>query len=201
MLVTKKAPDFTAAAVMPTNEINEDFNLYDALKHSKKGVILFFWPKDFTFVCPSEIIAYDNKVGSFKERGYDLIGVSIDSEFVHLAWKNVPVDKGGIGKVSFPLVADLTKQIARDYDVLLDEKVALRGTFIINKDGIVRHALINDLPIGRNVEETLRTVDAIIQTDEHGDVCPANWRKEMATMKPNPDGVKNYLSSHSKDLK
>lgn len=201
MLVTKKAPDFTAAAIMPTNEIKEDFNLYAALEESKKGVILFFWPKDFTFVCPSEIIAYDNKVADFKERGYDLIGVSIDSEYVHLAWKNVPVEKGGIGKVSFPMVADLTKQIARDYEVLIDEKIALRGTFIINKDGTVRHALINDLPIGRNVDETIRTVDAIVQTDKFGDVCPANWKKSMATMKPNPSGVKEYLQSHSKDLK
>lgn len=201
MLVTKKAPDFTAAAVMPDKTINEDFNLHHEIKKSKNGVVLFFWPMDFTFVCPSEIIAFDNKIDEFKEKGYELIGISTDSEFVHLAWKNTPVEKGGIGNVRFPLVADLTKQIARDYDILLDDKVALRGTFIINKSLIIRHATINDLPIGRNVSETLRTIDAIIHTDTHGEVCPANWKKTMNAMKPNPEGVADYLAKNSKDLK
>ncbi|MGL5630464.1 MAG: peroxiredoxin [Mycoplasmoidaceae bacterium] len=201
MIVTKKAIDFTAEAIMPDNSIKSDFNLYNAIEKSKKGIILFFWPKDFTFVCPSEIIAFNNKLADFKSRGFDLVGISIDSEFVHLAWKKVPVEKGGIGNIQFPLISDITKQIARDYDILLDEKIALRATFIISKNKIIRHSTINDLPIGRNVEETLRTVDAIIHTDEFGDVCPANWKNKMATMKPNPDGVAAYLSKNSGDLK
>lgn len=201
MLVTKKAPDFTACAVMPDNSFVENFNLYEFLKKTNKGAVLFFWPKDFTFVCPSEIIAYDNQVKEFREKGYELIGLSIDSEFVHLAWKNVPVEKGGIGQVQFPLVADLSKQIARDYDVLFNEQIALRATFVINKEGIVKHATINDLPIGRNVAETLRTVDAINHHEKYGEVCPANWKSGKKAMKASPDGVKEYLEKNHQDLK
>ena len=150
MLVTKKAPDFTAPAVMPDNTIVEDFNLYENI--GEKGAVLFFYPLDFTFVCPTELLAFDHRLEEFKKRGINVIGCSIDSQFSHLAWKNTPVEKGGIGNIQYPLVADLTKKIAKDYDVLLEEAgVALRGSFLIDKDGTVRHAVINDLPLGRKL--------------------------------------------------
>ncbi|MFO0068854.1 MAG: peroxiredoxin, partial [Alphaproteobacteria bacterium] len=147
VLVGKEAPDFTASAVLADNSIKADFNLKSHLK-GKMGV-LFFWPLDFTFVCPSEIIAFDNRIEEFKKRGVELIGVSVDSQYTHYAWKTTPVDKGGIGNIRFPMVADITKSIARDYDVLLGNAVAFRGTFLIDKKGIVRHQIINDLPLGR----------------------------------------------------
>jgi peroxiredoxin 2/4 len=156
VLVGKEAPDFTAQAVMPDNSIKADYNLKAQTKG--KYAVLFFWPLDFTFVCPSEIIAFDNRVEEFKKRGAELIGISVDSQYTHYAWKNTPVDKGGIGNIRFPLVADLTKSIARSYDVLTGDAVAFRGTFLIDKTGKVRHQLINDLPLGRNVDETLRTL-------------------------------------------
>jgi peroxiredoxin (alkyl hydroperoxide reductase subunit C) len=159
VLVGKKAPDFTAAAVMPNNEINETFSLHAYLK-GKIGV-LFFYPLDFTFVCPSEIIAFGNRLQELKDRGVEVIGVSVDSKFTHLAWKNTEVNKGGIGQIQYPLVADLTKQIARDYDVLTGEAVALRGTFLIDQQGVVRHQVVNDLPLGRSVEEALRVIKSM----------------------------------------
>jgi len=181
MLVTKKAPDFTATAVLGNNEIVEDFNLMSNL--GEKGAVLFFYPLDFTFVCPSEIIAFDHRLEEFTSRGVNVIGVSVDSQFSHFAWKCTPVNNGGIGQVRYPLVADLNKQIARDYDVLLNESVALRGSFLIDADGTVRHAVINDLPLGRNIDEMIRMVDTMIFTNEHGEVCPAGWAKGDEGMK------------------
>lgn len=195
VLVGKEAPDFTAKAVMPDNSINEKFNLKDYIK-GKVGIV-FFWPLDFTFVCPSEIIAFDNRVNEFKSRGAEVIGVSVDSHFTHLAWKNTPVDQGGIGQVKFPMVADLTKSIARAYDVLLADEVAFRGSFMIDKKGIVRHQVINDLPLGRNVDEAIRMLDALNFTEEHGEVCPANWKRGDDAMKPTAEGVAGYLKKHA----
>lgn len=161
-------------------------------------VLLFFYPLDFTFVCPTEIVAFDAAYEKFKERGAEVISVSVDSHFTHLAWKNTPLDKGGIGNVRFPMVADLSKSIAREYGVLTDDQsVALRGLFLIDKEGIVRHAVINDLNLGRNIDEALRMLDALQFTEEHGEVCPADWRKGENAMKPTAEGVAQYLSSHS----
>jgi len=198
VLVGKKAPDFTAATVMGDNSIKEDFNLKSHLK-GKYGV-LFFYPLDFTFVCPSEIIAFNNRLKEFKDRGAEVIAVSVDSHFTHLAWKNTPVDQGGIGQVQFPMVADLTKQIARDYDVLLGDKVAFRGTFLIDKDFTVRHQIVNDLPLGRNVDEAIRMVDALQFHEEHGEVCPAGWNKGNEGMKASASGVAGYLKKHAAKL-
>lgn len=194
-LVTKEAPNFKANAVMPNNTFKEDFSLDD---YKGKYKVLFFYPLDFTFVCPSEIIAFDKKLDQFREKNCEVIGVSVDSHFTHLAWKNTPVDKGGIGNVQYPLVADMNKQIARDYGVLFDESIALRGLFLIDKDNIIRHAVINDLPLGRNVDEALRMVDALQFTENHGEVCPANWKDGEEGMKPTADGVADYLSKHAK---
>ncbi len=198
VLVGKPAPDFTATAVMPDNSINEKFNLKEQI-NDKTG-ILFFWPLDFTFVCPSEIIAFDNRMESFKQLGAEVIGVSVDSHFTHQAWKNTPVDKGGIGQVKFPMVADLTKSIARDYDVLVNDSVAFRGTFMIDKKGIIRHQIVNDLPLGRNVDEALRMIDALNFTEEHGEVCPAGWQKGHKGMQPNAEGVASYLKEFAEAL-
>ncbi len=198
MIVTNKAPDFTAAAVLGNNQIVEDFNLMENL--GEKGAVLFFYPLDFTFVCPSELIAFDHRLDEFTSRGINVIGVSVDSQFSHFAWKETPVEKGGIGKVRYPLVADITKQIARDYDVLLNESVALRGSFLIDADGTVRHAVINDLPLGRNIDEMLRMVDAMLFTNEHGEVCPAGWAKGDEGMKADTEGVAEYLAKHADEL-
>jgi len=198
MLVTNKAPNFTATAVLGNNQIVDDFNLYDNL--GEKGAVLFFYPLDFTFVCPSEIIAFDKRLDEFKSRGINVIGISIDSQFSHFAWKNTAVNQGGIGQVRFPLVADLTKQIARDYDVLFNESVALRGSFLIDKDGTVRHAVINDLPLGRNIDEMIRMVDTMLFVNEHGEVCPAGWNKGDEGMKGSTEGVAEYLSKNADKL-
>lgn len=198
VLVGKKAPDFTAAAVMPNNEINESFNLHTYLK-GKIGV-LFFYPLDFTFVCPSEIIAFDNRLKEFKDRGVEVIGVSVDSKFTHLAWKNTEINKGGIGQIQYPLVADLTKSIARDYDVLMGEAVALRGTFLIDQEGVVRHQVVNDLPLGRSIEEALRMVDSLKFIQENGEFCPAGWNKGKQGMKADAKGVAEYLANNADKL-
>ena len=198
MLVTNKAPDFTATAVLGDNQIVDNFNLYQ--NFGSKGTVLFFYPLDFTFVCPSEIIAFDKRLGEFTSRGINVIGVSIDSQFSHFAWKNTPVDHGGIGQVKFPLVADITKQISRDYDVLFQEGVALRGSFLIDKDGTVRHAVINDLPLGRNIDEMLRMIDTMLFTNEYGEVCPAGWQKGDKGMKAITEGVADYLAHNSDKL-
>lgn len=198
VLVGKPAPDFTAAAVMGDNSIVEKFNLKAHIKG--KNAVLFFYPLDFTFVCPSEIIAFDNRLSDFQNRGVEVIGVSVDSHFTHLAWKQTPVNNGGIGNVRYPLVADLTKQIARDYDVLVNDAVAFRGTFLIDKNGVVRHQVVNDLPLGRNIDEAIRMVDALIFHEEHGEVCPAGWNKGSEGMKANAEGVAKYLKDHAKAL-
>ncbi|MCP4602982.1 MAG: peroxiredoxin [Proteobacteria bacterium] len=192
-LVTKEAPNFKAQAVFENNEIKE----LDLASYRGKYVVLFFYPLDFTFVCPSEIIAFDRDLEKFKEKNAEVIGVSVDSQYSHFAWKNTPVDKGGIGQIRFPLVADLSKNISRDYGVLLNEAVALRGLFLIDREGTVRHALINDLPLGRNVDEALRILEALQFTEEHGEVCPANWREGEDAMKPTANGVAEYLAKHA----
>lgn len=198
VLVQKKAPDFTAAAVMPNNAIEENFNLHKHIKD--KYCVLFFYPLDFTFVCPSEILAFDHRLKEFKDRNVEVISVSVDSQFTHLAWKNTPVEKGGLGNVQFPMVADLTRSIARAYDVLVDEAVALRGTFLIDRDGIVRHQVINDLPLGRNIDEAIRMVDSLQFYEQHGEVCPAGWNKGKPGMKANAEGVAEYLANHGESL-
>ena len=196
VLVTKPAPDFTAQAVMPDNSFQE-ISLSD---YKGKYVVLFFYPLDFTFVCPSEIIAFGHRIEEFRDRGVEVIGVSVDSHFSHLAWKNTPVEQGGIGNVQYPLVADITKSIARDYDVLINEAVALRGSFLINKEGVVEHQVVNNLPLGRNIDEMLRMVDSLQFTEEHGEVCPAGWQKGKAGMKGSTEGVAEYLADHAEEL-
>lgn len=193
-LVTQKAPDFTAETVMPDNSIAPK-SLSDL--RGGKYAVLFFYPLDFTFVCPSEILAFDKALGEFKKRNCQVIGVSVDSQFTHLAWKNTPREKGGIGNVQFPLVADLSKDIARSYGVLFNNTVALRGLFLIDKTGVIRHAVINDLPLGRNVSEALRMLDALQFTEKYGEVCPANWKAGEDGMKATADGVAEYLTKHS----
>jgi peroxiredoxin (alkyl hydroperoxide reductase subunit C) len=196
VLVQKEAPDFKAQAVLGDNTFGEI-----SLKDSRgKYTVLFFYPLDFTFVCPSEIIAFDHKLAEFKERNCEVIGVSVDSHFTHLAWKNTKVEEGGIGKISYPLIADLNKDISRAYDVLTEGGVSLRGLFLIDKEGIVRHQIVNDLSLGRNIDEALRILDALRFTEEHGEVCPANWSDGKAGMKPTADGVASYLKDHAKDL-
>ena len=198
MLVTNPAPDFTATAVLADGSIVEDFKLSE--NYGEKGTVVFFYPLDFTFVCPSEIIAFSHRYEEFQKRGVNVIGVSVDSQFSHFAWRETPVEKGGIGRINFPLVADLTKEISRSYDVLLNDAVALRGSFLIDDKGIVRHAVVNDLPLGRNVDEMLRMIDAQQFTDEHGEVCPAGWQKGDEAMKPDAEGVAEYLAKHEKEL-
>lgn len=193
-LVTQPAPDFTATAVMPDNTFNDKFSL-SALKG--KYVVLFFYPLDFTFVCPSEIIAFDKKLDEFKKRNCEVVAVSVDSHFTHLAWKGTPVNKGGIGDVKFPMVADLDKKISSDYGVLLPGGIALRGLFLIDKEGNVRHAVINDLPLGRSVDEAIRVLSALQFVEKHGEVCPANWKEGEEGMKPTAEGVAAYLAKHA----
>jgi peroxiredoxin (alkyl hydroperoxide reductase subunit C) len=192
-LVTKEAPDFTAQAVMPDNSFEE----LTLSSYRGQYVVLFFYPLDFTFVCPSEIIAFDKALSKFQEKNAPVLGVSVDSHFTHLAWKNTPRDQGGIGQIDYPLVADLSKKIAEDYGVLFGGEVALRGLFLIDKEGIIRHALVNDLPLGRNVDEALRILDALQFHEQHGEVCPANWRQGEEAMTPTAEGVAEYLAAHA----
>jgi len=194
-LVTKPAPDFTANAVLADNSIDESFTL-SSLRG--KYVVLFFYPLDFTFVCPTEILAFDEKLEEFKKRNAEIVGVSVDSQYTHLAWKKTPTDKGGIGPIRYPLVADLKKEIARDYGVLFEDEVALRGLFLIDREGIIRHSVINDLPLGRNVSEALRMLDALRFHEDKGDVCPANWNDGDEGMDATPDGVVDFLSKYAK---
>jgi len=194
-LVTQEAPDFTAEAVMPDNSFAE----VKLSGYRGKYVILLFYPLDFTFVCPSEILAFNKRIGDFKTKNCEVMGVSVDSKFTHLAWKNTPVENGGIGNVQFPLLQDLTKEIARSYGILLDESVALRGLFLIDPSGRVRHAVINDLPLGRSVTEALRMLDALQFVETHGgEVCPANWQEGEEAMKASTAGVAAYLAKHGK---
>lgn len=198
VLVGKQAPDFTAAAVMEDGSINEAFTLSKHIK-GRYGLV-FFYPLDFTFVCPSEILAFHNRMKTFKSLNTAVVGVSVDSQFTHAAWRNTAPKDGGLGAVDFPLVADLTKSIARDYDVLTNDAVAFRGTFLIDLKGVVRHQVVNDLPLGRNVDEAIRMVEALQFHEEHGEVCPAGWHKGEEGMKPTAKGVASYLAKHSKDL-
>jgi peroxiredoxin (alkyl hydroperoxide reductase subunit C) len=199
VLVGRKAPDFTAAAVLGSGEIVEDFKLSDAIK-GKKAVV-FFYPLDFTFVCPSELIAFDKRLDEFKKRGVEVIGVSIDSQFTHSAWRNTSTDAGGIGQVKYPLVADVRHSICKAYDVEHPEAgVAFRGSFLIDEDGMVRHQVVNDLPLGRNIDEMLRMVDALNFHQKHGEVCPAGWEEGKEGMKENAEGVASYLSKNADKL-
>lgn len=196
VLVAKEAPDFTAQAVMPDNSFKE-ISLSD---YKGKYVVLFFYPLDFTFVCPSELIAFDHRLQDFKKLNVEVIGVSIDSHFSHLAWKNTAVNNGGIGNVQYPLVADISKEITDLYDVRTGPGIALRASFLIDKDGVVQHQVVNNLPLGRNVDEMLRMIDALQFTEEHGEVCPAGWNKGDDGMKGTTEGVAEYLASHADDL-
>jgi len=198
VLVGKKAPDFTVPAVLGTGEIVDSLTLSEAIK-GKYGLV-FFYPLDFTFVCPSELIALDNRMEAFQSRNVEVIGVSIDSHFTHNAWRNTPVDKGGIGPVKYTLAADMAHDICKAYDVESEGGVAFRGAFLIDKEGIVRSQIINDLPLGRNMDELIRLVDALQFHEEHGEVCPAGWQKGDSGMQANPEGVASYLASNSEKL-
>lgn len=198
VLVGKKAPEFTAAAVMADGSINESFALAD---YAGKYVVLFFYPLDFTFVCPTELIAFSRRIEEFEERGVQVIGCSIDSQYTHVAWRNTPVADGGIGPVAYPLVADIKHEICRAYDVEFSEAgVAFRGSFLIDCEGIVRHQVVNDLPLGRNVDEMLRMIDALQFTEKHGEVCPAGWNKGDKGMKADKQGVASYLAEEADKL-
>jgi len=197
VLVGKQAPDFTALAFLGNNEIKQlRFSEFTKGKYA----VVFFYPLDFTFVCPSELIAFDHRLDEFKKRNVKVIGVSIDSQFTHLAWKNTPVDKGGIGQVRYPLVADIKHEICQAYDVETAGGIALRGSFLIDRGGVVRHQVVNDGPLGRNIDEMIRMVDALQFTEEHGEVCPAGWQKGKAGMKANTQGVAKYLAEHATEL-
>ncbi|MCD6048294.1 MAG: peroxiredoxin [Gammaproteobacteria bacterium] len=199
ILVGRKAPDFTAAAVLGTGEIVDNFTLSKVI-HNKYALI-FFYPLDFTFVCPSELIALSHRAAKFRECGVEVIGVSIDSQFTHNAWRNTPVEQGGIGKVDYTLVADINHHICQAYGVEHPVAgVALRAAFIIDKQGVVRSQVVNDLPLGRNVDELLRTVDALQFFESHGEVCPAGWQKGQQGMKATTSGVAEYLAKNAENL-
>jgi peroxiredoxin (alkyl hydroperoxide reductase subunit C) len=197
VLVAQEAPDFTAPAVMPDGTINESFKLSDL---KGKYVILFFWPLDFTFVCPTEIIAHDRRMEQLKERNVEVVGISIDSQFTHYAWRNTSIDEGGIGPVQFPIVADITHDITQAYGIEHPAGVAMRASFLIDKEGVVQHQVVNNLPLGRNVDEMIRMVDALQFHEEYGEVCPAGWKKGDTGMQPTAEGVSGYLKSHSEEL-
>lgn len=198
VLVGKSAPNFVSTAVMANNDINNNFDLTKYL-NGDMGII-FFYPLDFTFVCPTEIIAFNHRLGDFSSRNVKVIAISVDSHFSHHAWKETPVNRGGIGNIQMPMVADLTKSISRDYGILHNESVALRASFLIDKQGIVRHQVVNDLPLGRNVDEMLRMVDALVHHEEVGEVCPAGWNKGDDAMTANAEGVSDYLTSNADKL-
>ena len=197
VLVNQKAPDFTAPAVMPNGAIKEDFRLSD---YQGMYVVLFFWPLDFTFVCPTEIIAHDNRFQPFKERDAQIIGVSVDSAYVHHAWRETPRDKGGIGPVQFPIVADVKHEITQAYGIEHSDGVALRGSFLIDRHGVVQHQVVNNLSLGREVDEMLRMLDALQFCEEHGEVCPAGWHKGEQGVQPSAQGVASYLEKHAAEL-
>lgn len=197
VLVAKPAPDFEAPAVMPNGTIEENFTL-SGLKG--KYVVLFFYPLDFTFVCPTEIVAHDKRIQQFKEKGVEVVAVSIDSQFTHFAWRSTSLNEGGIGPVQFPLVADIKHDITRAYGIEHPDGVAMRASFLIDRDGIVQHQVVNNLPLGRNVDEMLRMVDALKFFEENGEVCPAGWQKGDAGMNPTAEGVADYLSSKADTL-
>lgn len=192
VLVTKEAPDFKAVAV-----VGSEFKEVKLSDYRGKYVILFFYPLDFTFVCPTEIVAFNEKLAEFAKRNVQVLGVSVDSQFSHLAWINTPKAEGGLGGLDYPLIADLSKSIAKDYDVLLPSGVALRGTFLIDKAGVVQHQVVNNLPLGRNIDEAIRMVDALQFVEQHGEVCPANWKPGSDSMKADPKGSKSYFKKHA----
>ncbi len=192
-LVAKPAPEFKAQAVMPDGSFKE-IQLSD---YKGKYVILFFYPLDFTFVCPTEIIAFSTQIEDFKKRNTEVLGVSVDSHFSHLAWRNTDRKKGGLGQIDYALVADLDKKISEDYGVLADGGIAFRGLFLIDKDGIIQHSLVNNLPLGRNIDEAVRMVDALQHHEQNGEVCPANWKKGADAMKPGPKESQEYFNSHN----
>jgi peroxiredoxin 2/4 len=199
VLVGRKAPDFSASAVLADGKIVSGYKLSEAAKG--KYAVLFFYPLDFTFVCPTELLAFDHRIDEFKKRNVEVIGVSIDSHHTHNAWRNTPVEKGGIGPVRYTLVADLAHQICRDYGVEVpDGTKAFRGSFLIDKGGIVRHQVVNDLPLGRNVDEMIRMVDALQYNEENGEVCPAGWQKGAKAMKESAEGVAAYLATEASKL-
>ena len=198
VLVGKQAPDFTVPAVLGNGEIVDSFTLSSAIK-GKYGLV-FFYPLDFTFVCPSELIALDNRMSDFKARNVEVIAVSIDSHFTHNAWRNTPVNNGGIGQVRYTMAADIKQEIMKAYDVQSADGVAFRGAFLIDDKGVVRSQIINDLPLGRNIEELIRLVDALQFHEEHGEVCPANWKKGDKGMTASTEGVAAYLTEHAAAL-
>ena len=198
VLVGKPAPDFTVPAVLGDGSIVAEFTLSEAIK-GKYGLV-FFYPLDFTFVCPSELIALDHRMDAFKERNVEVIGVSIDSHFTHNAWRNTPVNDGGIGPVKYTLAADMNHGIAQSYDVESEGGMAFRGVFLIDQNGVVRSQIVNDLPLGRNMDELIRLVDALQFHEEHGEVCPAGWQKGDSGMNASPDGVAEYLSGNADKL-
>jgi peroxiredoxin (alkyl hydroperoxide reductase subunit C) len=199
VLVGRKAPDFTVAAVMPNGEIIEKFNLHEYIK-GKYGLV-FFYPLDFTFVCPSELIALNHRIDEFKSRNVEVIAVSIDSHFTHSAYRNTPINKGGIGSVGFVMAADMTHSICQAYGVEhASAGIALRGAFVVDTYGVVRSQIVNDLPIGRSIEEILRIIDAVQHFEECGEVCPAGWEKGKAGMTASTEGVAAYLAEHSDSL-
>ncbi|MEW8026805.1 MAG: peroxiredoxin [Candidatus Thiodiazotropha sp.] len=199
VLVGREAPDFSAAAVLGDGTIIDEYHFRQRIKD--KYAVLFFYPLDFTFVCPSELIAFDHRLDEFEKRNVEVVGCSIDSHYTHNAWRNTPVNDGGIGAVGYPLVADLNHAICKAYDVETpDGNVAYRGSFLIDKEGIVRHQVVNDLPLGRNIDEMLRMIDALQFNEAHGEVCPAGWKEGDAGMKGTPEGVADYLAGHAKGL-
>ena len=197
-LVGKKAPDFTVPAVLSDGSIAEEYNFNSAI--SGKYGLLFFYPLDFTFVCPSELIALDHRIPHFREKGVEVVGVSIDSHFTHNAWRNTPVNEGGIGPVQYTLAADMRHDIARSYGVESEGGVAYRGAFLIDKAGVVRAQVVNDLPLGRNIDELLRMVDALQFHEQHGEVCPAGWTPGKEGMRASTEGVASYLKSNAESL-
>ena len=199
VLVGKQAPDFTVPAVLADGEIVGDFSFSDATKG--KYAVLFFYPLDFTFVCPSELIALDHRMEEFKKRGVEVVTVSIDSHFTHNAWRNTAINDGGIGQVNYTMAADIDHQICKDYDVeAAAPAVAYRGSFLIDMNGMVRHQVVNDLPLGRNIDDMLRMVDALQFHEEHGEVCPAGWNKGDSGMNADPAGVAEYLTNNADKL-
>jgi peroxiredoxin (alkyl hydroperoxide reductase subunit C) len=198
VLVGKQAPDFTVPAVLADGQIVDSFSFSKATEG--KYAVVFFYPLDFTFVCPSELIAFDHRIDEFKSRGVEVIGVSIDSHFTHNAWRNTPVNQGGIGPVRYTLAADITHSICKDYDVEAAAGVAYRGSFLIDKNGVVRHQVVNDLPLGRNIDEMLRMIDALQFFEANGEVCPAGWKKGDSGMNASPAGVAQYLSQNADKL-
>ncbi|HDY98632.1 MAG TPA: peroxiredoxin [Pseudomonas sabulinigri] len=197
VLVNRTAPDFTAPAVLADGSIVEDF-AFSSLRG--KYVVVFFWPLDFTFVCPSEIIAHDNRMDKFRALGAEVVGISVDSQYTHYAWRNTPVEKGGIGPVGFTMVADVKHEITQAYGVEHEDGVALRASFLIDRAGVVQHQVVNNLSLGREVDEMIRLIEALQFTEEHGEVCPAGWRKGQKGMQESPEGVASYMAEHAAKL-